>query len=52
MHQFDDLPLEKVSLPVTEEYFRRCFLLPMNTALSDDDVLYVCSTIRSFYGLS
>jgi dTDP-4-amino-4,6-dideoxygalactose transaminase len=38
-------------LPRTERFFERCFLLPMNQFMSDADVLYVCDTVRSFYGL-
>jgi len=37
-------------LPFTEKMFERCLLLPMNTSLSDDDVLYVANKIREFYG--
>ena len=38
------------SLPFTEELFTRLLMLPMNHFLSDDDVAYVCETIRQFYG--
>ena len=37
-------------LPRTELLFRRCFLLPMNTSLTNDEVSYICSAIRRFYG--
>jgi dTDP-4-amino-4,6-dideoxygalactose transaminase len=37
------------SLPYTEELFERLLLLPMNTSLSDEDVNYVCATIKDFY---
>ena len=49
MHQFKNLGFEDVRLPVTDAFFKRCFLLPMHTALSDDDVGYICQTIREFY---
>lgn len=49
VHQFNGLGLEHVRLPRTERLFTRCFLLPMNTSLSDDDVEYICHTIREFY---
>jgi dTDP-4-amino-4,6-dideoxygalactose transaminase len=39
-------------LPRTDEFFRRCMLLPMNQYLSDDDVLHVCSSVRKYYGMS
>lgn len=49
VHQFEKLGF-KVSLPYTERMFTRCLMLPMNRSLSDDDVEYVCETIRQFYG--
>jgi dTDP-4-amino-4,6-dideoxygalactose transaminase len=39
----------KVNLPVTERIIARSLLLPMNTALSDDDVHYICDQIHAFY---
>jgi len=49
VHQFEKLGF-KVSLPYTERMFTRCLMLPMNRSLSNDDVEYVCQTIRQFYG--
>ena len=49
VHQFKNLGFEDVRLPVTDAFFKRCFLLPMHTALSDDDVGYVCDCINDFY---
>jgi dTDP-4-amino-4,6-dideoxygalactose transaminase len=49
VHEFKGLKL-KYHLPFTESLMRRCFLLPMNTALSNEDVEYVISQIRIFYG--
>jgi len=37
-------------LPYTDRLFTRMLMLPMNMALSDDDVHYVCDQIRGFYG--
>jgi len=48
VHQFEKLGLD-ASLPYTERMFERCLMLPMNTSLSDDDVLYVCESIHEFY---
>ena len=48
IHQFKDLGFND-DLPMTEEITKRFFLLPMNTTLSDDDVEYICETIRKFY---
>jgi dTDP-4-amino-4,6-dideoxygalactose transaminase len=36
-------------LPRTERLFTRCFLLPMNTSLTNDEADYICAKIRSFY---
>ena len=49
MHQFDALGFD-VDLPFTETMFTRCLMLPMNTSLSDEDLAYVCHSIRRFYG--
>jgi dTDP-4-amino-4,6-dideoxygalactose transaminase len=52
VHQFEGLGLgKKRKLPVTDRLFERCFLLPMNTSLTDDEVAYICEIIRSFYGI-
>jgi dTDP-4-amino-4,6-dideoxygalactose transaminase len=50
VHQFEDLDLPAFDLPATDKLFERCFMLPMNTSLSDDDVGYICDTIHEFYG--
>jgi dTDP-4-amino-4,6-dideoxygalactose transaminase len=49
VHQFRELGFT-VKLPRTDRFFERCFMLPMNTAMSDDDVDYIVAEIRSFYG--
>ena len=48
VHQFTQLGF-KEKLPNTERFFERCLMLPMNVFLSDDQIMYVCSTVRSFY---
>ena len=48
VHQFEGLGLQ-ARLPFTEKLFERMLLLPMNTALTDDDVAYVCDAIAEFY---
>lgn len=50
VHQFAGLGFGDVQLPRTDQLFRRCFLLPMNTSLTDDEVDYICTSIRRFYG--
>jgi dTDP-4-amino-4,6-dideoxygalactose transaminase len=49
VHQFEGLGFD-VRLPFTEEMFTCCMMLPMNTSLSNDDVEYVCDSLRRFYG--
>lgn len=51
VHQIEALGLKK-NLPNTDCLFQRCFMLPMHVALSDDDIAYICDTIRAFYQLS
>ena len=48
VHEFEGLGLN-YSLPFTEDLMRRCFLLPMNTSLSNDDINYIINTIRKYY---
>lgn len=50
VHQFMDLGLPRFNLPATDRLFQRCFLLPMNTSLTDSEVGYICEVIRRFYG--
>jgi dTDP-4-amino-4,6-dideoxygalactose transaminase len=38
-------------LPKTDLFFTRCLMLPLNMAISDDDINYVCKAILSFYDL-
>ncbi|MEJ7759190.1 MAG: DegT/DnrJ/EryC1/StrS family aminotransferase [Gemmatimonadaceae bacterium] len=49
VHQFEGLGFKNVRLPFTDLLFTRCFLLPMNTSLTDDEVEYICDRVRSFY---
>jgi dTDP-4-amino-4,6-dideoxygalactose transaminase len=50
VHQFDGLGLGDVHLPYTDRLFERCFLLPMNTSLTNEEVDYICDRIRKFHG--
>jgi dTDP-4-amino-4,6-dideoxygalactose transaminase len=36
-------------LPRTDAFFERCLMLPLNTAISDADVDYVCDQIEGYY---
>ena len=49
VHKLKNHGLEHYSLPITEKIFERCFLIPMNSWLSDDDVNYVSDKIIEFY---
>jgi dTDP-4-amino-4,6-dideoxygalactose transaminase len=49
VHQFAGLGY-RISLPVTERFFTRCLMLPLNMMVSYEDVDFVSATIREFYG--
>jgi UDP-2-acetamido-2-deoxy-ribo-hexuluronate aminotransferase len=48
VHQWPKLGLN-VSLPNTEKFFLKCLMIPMNMAMTDDDINYICETIWKFY---
>lgn len=48
IHEFRDLGFN-VSLPATARVAARYMLLPLHTALTDDDVHYICDNIEAFY---
>jgi len=49
VHQFKGLGFDNVHLPVVEKMTSRFLMLPMHTALTDEDVTYVCDCITDFY---
>jgi dTDP-4-amino-4,6-dideoxygalactose transaminase len=49
IHQFEKLGL-KHNAPYSEAMSKRFMLLPMHHLLRDDEIVYVCDTIRAFYG--
>lgn len=49
VHQFRELGFT-VNLPRTDKFFERCFMLPMNAAVTDEEVDYIVKLIRGFYG--
>jgi len=49
VHQFKELGFS-VAMPATDKLFQRCLMLPMHTALTDDEVDYICDNVRAFYG--
>lgn len=48
VHQFKDLGFTQ-KLPFTDKLFERCLLLPMNALVTNEEIDYVCQTIRKFY---
>ncbi len=38
-----------MTLPFTDNFFKGCMMIPMNTSLSNDDVYYVIDCIKEFY---
>ena len=49
VHQFPALGFQEVSLPRTEDLFRKALLLPLYPELSNEQVEYVVDAIRKFY---
>ena len=48
VHQWEVLGFE-VRLPKTEDFFKKCLMLPINMFITDEDVYYVCESIINFY---
>ena len=49
VHSIINLGFKGTGLPYTEEMFKKCIMIPMNTALTNEDVDYVCEQIIKFY---
>jgi dTDP-4-amino-4,6-dideoxygalactose transaminase len=49
VHQLKALGFTQ-DLPYTDYLFTRLLMLPINMAITDDDVAYVCEHVRRFYG--
>jgi dTDP-4-amino-4,6-dideoxygalactose transaminase len=49
VHSITSLGFVGKGLPYTDQMFERCLMLPLNTALQDDEVRYVCEVVKSFY---
>lgn len=50
VHRFGLPNVRVTDVPRTNLLFTRCFLLPMNTSVTEEEVEYICSSIRAFYG--
>ena len=48
VHQWERLGFQ-ARLPKTDRFFERCIMLPMKVFVSDDEVHYICDSIKSFY---
>lgn len=48
LHQLSALGLS-AKLPRTDELFKKCLMLPMNTLITEEDVISICQKIREFY---
>jgi dTDP-4-amino-4,6-dideoxygalactose transaminase len=48
VHQWEGLGFTQ-RLPKVERFFERSIMLPMNMFISDNDIYYVCDSIKNFY---
>ncbi len=48
IHQHPKLGL-KANVPVTDKFFTRCVMIPMNVLVTRSDVAYIAGVIRGFY---
>jgi len=48
IHHYDQLGFSQ-TLPVCDNFFKKCLMLPMNIFISNEDVNYVCEKIIEFY---
>jgi dTDP-4-amino-4,6-dideoxygalactose transaminase len=48
IHQWEVLGFN-TKLPRTEEFFRRCIMLPINMFIENSDIDYICDAITNFY---
>jgi dTDP-4-amino-4,6-dideoxygalactose transaminase len=49
VHQFEALELGHFKLSRTEEFFKKCLMLPIYPELKDDEIKYVIQEINNFY---
>lgn len=49
IHQFNGLGFNNVHLPIVEKMTDRFLMLPIHTALKNEDVTYICDCIIKFY---
>jgi len=49
VHSITALGFKGNGLPYTEKMYEKCLMLPMNTSLKDEEIIYVCQQIKIFY---
>ena len=49
VHSLTKLGFKGTGLPYTENMYRKCLMLPLNTSLTDKEILYVSQKIKQFY---
>jgi len=49
VHSITSLGFSGKGLPYTEEMFKKCLMIPMNTSLQNEDIEYVSDKILEFY---
>ena len=49
VHSLTKLGFKGTGLPYTENMYRKCLMLPLNTSLTDNEILYVSQKIKQFY---
>lgn len=49
VHSIKSLGFSGTGLPYTEEMFKKCLMIPMNTSLTNEDVEYIAMKIVKFY---
>ena len=49
VHSLTKLGFSGKGLPNTEDMYKKCLMIPMNTSLSNNDIDYVAESINKFY---
>ncbi len=49
VHQLKGLGFDDTHLPIVEKMTSRFLMLPMHTALTNDDIEYICECVNDFY---
>jgi dTDP-4-amino-4,6-dideoxygalactose transaminase len=49
VHSLEKLGFHDDKCPFTDHFFEGCVMLPMNTSLSNEDIIHICVKIKEFY---